>query len=126
MLEFYSSTFFHDPGTPTWAPNPQCPQLNGQVINTDGLGSANVRALWLSWGVGLVNFVFTFPAYYMIDTHGRRFLLFCTYPGMILSLLGACLSFFAARPAAPVGVFSLIFVIFYSWGQGPGMSSSLK
>lgn len=80
------------------------------------------RASWLSWGVGLANFLFTFPAYFLIDTKGRRFLLFCTYPGMMLSLLAASLSSLQPDDSAriKVAVFVFIFVFFYSWGQGPG------
>jgi hypothetical protein len=26
-----------------------------------------MKALWLSWGIGLANFIFTFPTYYFID-----------------------------------------------------------
>ncbi len=81
-------------------------------------------ALWLSWGIGLANFIFTFPAYYMIDKRGRRFLLLVTYPGMALSMLAACLSFMipvssdARTVATPFWLF--VFIFFYSWGQGPG------
>jgi hypothetical protein len=43
VLAFYSSTFFVD-------------------VNNN-----QMDALWLSWGLGLANFVFTFPTYYFID-----------------------------------------------------------
>src|SRR6202012_2196316 len=76
-IMFYSTTFFRDVDGP-----------NKGIPN-------NKAALWLSWGVGLANFAFTFPAYWWIDTRGRRFLLLATYPGMIISMLGACLSFLA-------------------------------
>jgi MFS family permease len=82
--------------------------------------------LWLSWGLGLANFLFTFPAYFWIDKYGRRFLLLATYPGMILSLLGACLSFLGGDSQddtsriVRVCVFIFLFILFYSLGQGPG------
>ncbi len=102
---FYSTTFFRD-------------------INGPNQGIPNDKnALWLSWGVGLANFVFTFPAYWWIDSRGRRFLLLATYPGMIISMLGACLSFTAKSDTgkeARVGVFMMLFILFYSIGQGPG------
>lgn len=84
-----------------------------------------MAALWLSWGIiGLANFIFTLPAYYLIDKHGRRFLLLTTYPGMALSLLGACLSFMIPiESPARIGVlcfFLAIFIFFYAWGQGVG------
>lgn len=81
-------------------------------------------ALWLSWGIGLANFIFTFPAYYMIDKRGRRFLLLVSYPGMALSMLAACLSFMIpVRFGGRIAVMSFwlfLFIFFYSWGQGPG------
>src|SRR2546429_2341554 len=84
-------------------------------------------ALWLSWGIGLANFIFTFPAYYFIDKRGRRFLLLTTYPGMALSMLAACLSFMISVQShvriAVITFFMFVFIFFYSWGQGPGMSA---
>lgn len=104
-IMFYSTTFFRD-------------------VNGPGQGIPNSKAaLWLSWGVGLSNFLFTIPAYWWIDTRGRRFLLLATYPGMILSMLGACLSFMGASDTgkeARVGFFMFLFILFYSLGQGPG------
>ncbi|KAJ9605872.1 hypothetical protein H2200_009721 [Cladophialophora chaetospira] len=104
-IMFYSTTFFRDVDGP----------------NNKGIPN-NKAALWLSWGVGLANFVFTFPAYWWIDSRGRRFLLLATYPGMIISMLGACLSFLTTSDAgkeARVGVFMMLFILFYSIGQGP-------
>ena len=100
VLAFYSSTFFNN------------------VENNNN----PLEALWLSWGIGLANFLFTFPVYFFIDKHGRRFLLLATYPGMILSMLAACLSFLikdnhSARPAV-IAFFIFVFFFFYSWGQG--------
>ena len=101
---FYSTTFFRD-------------------VNGPGHGIPNSEAaLWLSWGVGLANFLFTIPAYWWIDTRGRRFLLLATYPGMIISMFGACLSFQGASSTgkeARVGIFMFSFILFYSLGQGP-------
>ena len=81
-------------------------------------------ALWLSWGIGLANFLFTFPAYCLIDKHGRRFLLLVTCPGMAISMLAACLSFLIpVESGARIGVIAFwmfVFIFFYSWGQGPG------
>lgn len=83
-----------------------------------------MRALWLSWGIGLANFLFTFPAYYFIDKRGRRLLLIITYPGMILSMLATCLSFMIPVQShariAVIAFFIFVFIFFYSWGQGPG------
>jgi MFS family permease len=100
VLEFYSSTFFKN-------------------VNNN---AKPMEALWLSWGLGLANFLFTFPVYYFIDKRGRRFLLLATYPGMILSMLAACLSFLiqdnqSARSGV-IAFFIFVFFFFYSWGQG--------
>lgn len=100
VLEFYSSTFF----------------------NTVDNNTNPMAALWLSWALGLANFIFTFPVYYFIDKRGRRFLLLATYPGMILSMLAASLSFLiqgnqTARSAV-IALFIFVFFFFYSWGQG--------
>ena len=97
------------------------------IQNINDQSSKNIDALWLSWGLGLANFLFTFPAYWWIDKFGRRFLLLATYPGMILSLLGACLSFLGGPGPdvnndriVRVSVFMFFFIFFYSLGQGPG------
>lgn len=77
----------------------------------------------MSWAVGLVNFLFTIPAYWLIDKYGRRFLLLLTYPCMALCMLGASLSFLIYENRVRyglVGTFMFLFVISYSIGQGPG------
>jgi MFS family permease len=77
----------------------------------------------LSLGFGLANFLFTFPVYAFIDKRGRRFLLLSSYPGMILSMLGACLAYNIrddTRRLVVLVLFMFLFVFFYSWGQGPG------
>lgn len=84
--------------------------------------TSNKEALWLSWGLGLANFLFTFPAYWGIDKLGRRFLLLITYPFMFTFMLGACLSFLGGTPHEErirVCVFMFLFFAFYSLGQGP-------
>jgi MFS family permease len=107
VLMFYSTTFFRD--------------VNGP---SQGIPN-NKAALWLSFGVGLANFLFTLPAYWWIDSKGRRFLLLATYPGMLFSMFGACLSFLGTSDngkEARVGLFMFLFILFYSLGQGPGES----
>ncbi|KAF2459022.1 major facilitator superfamily domain-containing protein [Lineolata rhizophorae] len=99
IVAFYSSTLFRD-------------------ANADRMG-----ALWLSWGIGLANFLFAFPAYWLIDPKGRRFLLLITTPALGLTMLAAGLSFLIdeENPAhVPViSLFFFIFFAFYSWGMGP-------
>ncbi|KAF2833031.1 MFS general substrate transporter [Ophiobolus disseminans] len=100
ILQFYSTTFFHNPK----------------------LASDSLLGPGLSLGFGLANFVFTFPIYGFIDKRGRRFLLLSSYPGMVVSMFGACLSYNIDDETARLGVvvmFMFFFVFFYSWGQGP-------
>ena len=104
VLQFYSTVFFRD-------------------VNQPSPEGAEINALWLSWGLGLANFLFTIPAYWGIDTLGRRFLLLATYPGMIISMFGASMSFLGGTDHernVRVGVFMFLFIFFYSLGQGPG------
>jgi len=65
IIAFYSSTIFHQAGY-----------------------SAR-QALLASFGFGLVNWLFAFPAMYTIDTFGRRNLLLFTFPNMAWTLLAA-------------------------------------
>jgi len=65
IIAFYSSTIFHQAGY-----------------------SAR-QALLASFGFGLVNWLFAFPAIYTIDTFGRRNLLLFTFPNMAWTLLAA-------------------------------------
>lgn len=107
VLAFYSSTFFQGIG-----------KKSDERASKDAMD-----ALWLSWGIGLANFIFTAPAYYLIDKRGRRFLLLVTYPGMAASMLAASLSFMisvdSSARIAVIAFFMFVFIFFYSWGQGP-------
>jgi MFS family permease len=106
VLQFYSSTFVGD-----------------LTVQRGNPMRDSIRGLWLSWGIGLSNFIFTFPVYYLIDKCGRRFMLLSSYPGMAISMLAACLSFKLKddeKRAAVVIFWMFCFVFFYSWGQGPG------
>ncbi|KAF9266880.1 hypothetical protein L218DRAFT_955981 [Marasmius fiardii PR-910] len=81
------------------------------------------QALLASFGFGLVNFVFAFPAVWTIDTFGRRNLLLFTFPNMAWSLLVAGFCFWipdenSARVPL-IALFIFIFCAFYSPGEGP-------
>ncbi|KAK8165392.1 hypothetical protein IWX90DRAFT_484980 [Phyllosticta citrichinensis] len=79
-------------------------------------------ALLVSWGFGLVNFVFALPAVHRIDTLGRRTLLLVTFPGMALTLLGAAFCFKIPDDQSQLGavtLFIFLFAAFYSPGEGP-------
>lgn len=86
-------------------------------------GAAEGPALFFSWGFGLVNFVFAWPAVPTIDTFGRRALLLLTFPNMAWTLLAAGFSFkipigsSAHRPV--IALFVYLFSAFYSPGEGP-------
>lgn len=80
------------------------------------------RALWMSWGFFLTNFLFAWPAYGNIDKRGRRALLIVTIPGLAVTLLAAAFCFEINAPDAQfaaVTTFIIIFMIFYSPGLGP-------
>ncbi|GLB43015.1 putative major facilitator superfamily, sugar transporter (TC 2.A.1.1) family protein [Lyophyllum shimeji] len=99
IIAFYSSTIFYNAGYTT------------------------KQALLASWGFGMVNWVFAFPAVWTIDTFGRRNLLLFTFPNMAWTLLAAGFCFYiptdnAARVPC-IAFFIFIFAAFYSPGEGP-------
>ncbi|KAH8688416.1 sugar transporter [Ilyonectria robusta] len=89
-------------------------------------GISDYTALWASFGFGLINFLFAWPAVWTIDTFGRRTLLLFTFPNMFWTLLVAGLCYqidkgnddSSARIAA-VATFVYLFAAFYSPGEGP-------
>ncbi|OLN87421.1 putative metabolite transport protein YwtG [Colletotrichum chlorophyti] len=98
IIAFYSSSIFVDAGL-------------GQF-----------QALLGSFGFGLVNWLFAFPAFWTIDTFGRRSLLLFTFPQMTWTLLAAGLCTLIApgtTRTALVSLFVYLFGAFYSPGEGP-------
>jgi MFS family permease len=105
VIAYYSSTIFIDAG----------------------LGVTN--ALWASLGTGILNWLFALPAFYTIDTFGRRPLLLITFPLMAICLLITGFAFFIPAKLASgkfnpsrIAVVTLgiyLFEIFYSPGEGP-------
>lgn len=86
-------------------------------------GYTNKQALLASWGFGMVNWVFAFPAVWTIDTFGRRNLLLFTFPNMAWTLLTAGFCFWipsdnSARVPC-IALFVFLFGAFYSPGEGP-------
>jgi MFS family permease len=55
---------------------------------------SEISALGASMGFGAINFLFALPAFYTIDTFGRRNLLLTTFPMMSLCLFFTGFSFF--------------------------------
>ncbi|KAK1765544.1 hypothetical protein QBC33DRAFT_516859 [Phialemonium atrogriseum] len=99
IIAFYSSTIFEEAGTTAF------------------------NALLASFGFGMVNFLFAWPAIWTIDTFGRRSLLLFTFPNMAWSLLAAGLcTLIPGKGGAHMGLVALfvyIFAAFYSPGEGP-------
>ncbi|KAL5334305.1 hypothetical protein BJX70DRAFT_405506 [Aspergillus crustosus] len=86
-------------------------------------GASPSGALWASWGFGLVNFLFAFPAVWTIDTFGRRSLLLFTFPQMAWTLLAAGFCFYVPESSKAhlglIALFVFLFAAFYSPGEGP-------
>jgi sugar porter (SP) family MFS transporter len=99
IIAFYSSTVFQE------------------------AGFTQFQALLASFGFGAVNWLFAFPAFWTIDTFGRRSLLLFTFPQMTWTLLAAGLSTLIphGNPArlGLVAFFVFLFAAFYSPGEGP-------
>ncbi|KAK0674591.1 putative symporter [Cercophora samala] len=86
-------------------------------------GYSEVEALAASLGFGVINFLFAIPAFYTIDTYGRRNLLLTTFPLMALFMFFTGFSFWIpADSPAHIGCIALgiyLFGIVYSPGEGP-------
>lgn len=80
-------------------------------------------ALIASFGFGLVNFLFAWPAVWTIDTYGRRTLLLFTFPQMAWTLLAAGFCFYIPESSSArlglIAFFIFLFAAFYSVGEGP-------
>ncbi|KAJ6012311.1 Major facilitator superfamily domain general substrate transporter, partial [Penicillium canescens] len=97
-------------------------QLCG-LLNDDALFNSSTAVKWYNFGFGLANVLFTWPAYKLIDSRGRRPLLLTSFIGMFLSLVTISGFFKIADRDTRVNLiatFSIIFfVFFYSIGAGP-------
>lgn len=87
-------------------------------------GLSDFKALIGSFGFGLVNWLFAFPAFWTIDTFGRRTLLLFTFPQMFWTLLaaGLCTLIDEEKTDLRLGLICLfvyLFGAFYSPGEGP-------
>ncbi|KAN0068909.1 Sugar transporter domain containing protein [Elaphomyces granulatus] len=83
-------------------------------------------ALLASMGTGILNWLFALPAFFTIDTWGRRNLLLFTFPWLALTLFWAGFSFWidagdpiSHKRVAMVTTGMYLFEIFYSPGEGP-------
>ncbi|KZT72160.1 hypothetical protein DAEQUDRAFT_664568 [Daedalea quercina L-15889] len=80
------------------------------------------QALLASWGFGMINWLFAFPAVWTIDTFGRRNLLLTTFPLMAIFLLLTGFAFFIPEGNGRLAVVALgiyLFAMSYSPGEGP-------
>jgi sugar porter (SP) family MFS transporter len=88
-----------------------------------GAGFSEISALGASMGFGVINFLFALPAFYTIDTFGRRNLLLTTFPLMALCMLFTGFSFWipsdsqASLACIALGIY--LFGVVYSPGEGP-------
>lgn len=104
---------------------------SNEVLRRTGAANKNASLLY-SMGFGIINFVLALPAFYLIDTFGRRSLLLVTFPFLGLSQLLVAFAFVGSRRElgdgmgepvtkhwrmAIVGMY--LFGAFYSPGEGP-------
>jgi len=85
-------------------------------------GVSDTTAIYASLGAGILNFLFAFPAIYLIDKAGRRPLLLWTFPAMSLCLFFTGFSFYAENETTRLVLVALgiyLFMIAYSPGEGP-------
>lgn len=81
-----------------------------------------IPSLLALWGFGMLNFLFAIPAFYTIDTYGRRNLLLTTFPLMAIFLLMAGMSFFITDTKVKAGICVTgiyLFCCVYLSGEGP-------
>ena len=97
IMSFYSSTIFSEAGQGARA------------------------TLLASWGFGLVNFLFAFPAVWTIDTFGRRNLLLATFPNMAWCMVAAGCCFLIPEGSGArlplIAFFIYLYTAFYSPGE---------
>ncbi|RAK98491.1 sugar porter family MFS transporter [Aspergillus ibericus CBS 121593] len=89
-------------------------------------GYSTQQALLASMGTGILNWVFALPAFFTIDTWGRRNLLLFTFPFLAIFLLWSGFSFWidpedstSKKRVAMVTTGMYLFEVFYSPGEGP-------
>ncbi|KAL3472112.1 hypothetical protein BJX99DRAFT_266238 [Aspergillus californicus] len=100
-------------------------QLCGGDRGTEGEGDAT-RIAWLNFGFGLANFLFTIPAYWVIDgsrSKGRRRLLLWSLGGMFFTLIAISSCFLRRDDSVRRGLVTfftiVVYLFFYGIGAGP-------
>ncbi|KAH7022381.1 hypothetical protein EDB80DRAFT_7291 [Ilyonectria destructans] len=87
-----------------------------------GAGYSRSQALLVSFGGGVINWLFALPAIWTIDTFGRRNLLLVTFPMMSACLFWTGLNFSVEAEQVRLGLLATsiyIFMAVYSPGMGP-------
>ncbi|KAJ5397631.1 Major facilitator superfamily domain general substrate transporter [Penicillium cosmopolitanum] len=96
---------------------------SSDLIKSSGMTDFTPRIESYNLGFGLANFLFTFPAFFFIDSSGRRPLLLVSFSGMLCSLAAVAGFFKLTDPETRlilVAIISIaVFVFFYSIGAGP-------
>ncbi|KAL4802307.1 hypothetical protein BDV18DRAFT_154357 [Aspergillus unguis] len=112
VLAFYSSVIYADVSS------------NGE--DRGGPKLNDTRVAWLNFGWGLANFLFTIPAYWVIDGYyqkGRRLLLLISLGGMFFTLVAISSFYFIEDDKAREGLFAfftiVVFLLLYGIGAGP-------
>lgn len=94
-------------------------------------GYTETSALLASMGTGILNWVFALPAFFTIDTFGRRGLLLTTFPFLAITLFWTGFSFYldppppgskiskSKRRLGMITTGMYLFECFYSPGMGP-------
>ena len=116
-----STVSFHPKGRDLYSQQPVIAFYSSTVFQQ--AGASVTGALLASWGFGLVNFLFAWPAIWTIDTFGRRALLLFTFPQMAWTLLAAGMCFWIPEDNKAhlglIAMFIFLFAAFYSPGEGP-------
>lgn len=115
ILAFLSSTIFSD------AVGIKESTLSSSATDQDpAVQDASKKALWMSFGFGMANFVFTWLAWGSIDNprRGRRWLLNVSFPNMAWTLLalGLCFQIHESRSELRVGLI-VFFTILFAMGE---------
>jgi len=114
---FFSSTIFTEI-TNSWGTGGSSTALTGQHA------PSKIPALWGSWGFGMISFMFTFPALWLIDRIGRRALMLITLPSLSWTLIATALVFLRDdhHQQTELGLvlfFVYLYTALYSAGMGP-------
>ncbi|KAJ5146280.1 uncharacterized protein N7515_000844 [Penicillium bovifimosum] len=84
-------------------------------------GASNIGALPASFGFGLINLAFAWPAVWTIDTFGRRGFLLFTFPQMCWTLLAASFCFWIPTSSNAHDGLTAFFIYLFDAVYSPGV-----